>query len=388
MDFRLSPDQESFLGEVRQFLERELTPEAVDEVASEERMGPNAKALLLKMAERGWLSLHWPKDFYGGGRTAMDRFLLTDELAYRGAPGAANSNTGGRIVAPTLIMFGTREQCDRFLPPIARGEIDFALGYTEPNAGSDLASLEMRAELEEGEYVVTGTKFFNTACHYAEYHWLAVRTDPKAPKHKGISLMMVDLKSSGIEIKPIWTMAGDRTNAVHYDHVRVPKENLLGEPGQGFYYMAKALEFERMFVSGDLRRYFEQLVAELKKERTAGRDRLRDPLIRQALAQLAIELHIVRLFTYRVAWALTAGQSPGRESSIVKLFKTDLAQKMARTGIHVLGLYGQLEPDSPRTPMKGRAERYYLQSVSASVTGGSSEVQRNVIAQRGLGLPR
>ncbi|MBM4406662.1 MAG: acyl-CoA dehydrogenase [Chloroflexi bacterium] len=388
MDFRLTSDQEAFVGDVRRFLDAELTPEAVEEVASEERMGPNAKAVLLKMAQRGWLSLHWPKDYHGGGRTAMERFLLTDELAYRGAPGAANSNTGGRIVAPTLTMFGTREQCDRFLPPIARGEIDFALGYTEPNAGSDLANLQMRADLDGDAYVVTGTKFFNTACHYAEYHWLAVRTDQSAPKHKGISLMMVDLKSPGIEIRPIWTMAGDRTNAVSYDRVRVPRGNVVGEPGQGFYYMAKALEFERMFVSGDLRRYFEQLLAALKQERAKGRDRLSDPLVRHSLAQLAVEMQIVRLFTYRVAWALTVGRSPGRESSIVKLFKTDLAQKMARAGIHALGLHGQLEPEAPHAPMRGRAERYYLQSVSASITGGSSEVQRNVIAQRGLGLPR
>ncbi|MEE9286161.1 MAG: acyl-CoA dehydrogenase family protein [Dehalococcoidia bacterium] len=388
MDYRLDEGQVAFLAEVRRFLDEELSRDVVREVAGSERMGPHAKAFLRKMAGRGWLSLHWPEEWGGLGRSPIDRFLLSEELAYRGAPGAATSNTGGRIVAPVLIMFGTPEQKARFLPPIARGEIDFALGYTEPDAGSDLASLQMRAELDGDHYVVSGHKLFNTGCHFAEYHWLAVRTDPEAPKHRGISLLIVDLKSPGITIEPIWTMAGERTNAVYYDRVRVPRENLIGEPNQGFYLLAKALEFERMFVTGDLRRYFDRLLGYLREPEGAARRAATDPLVRQRIAQLAIELHVCRQLSNRVAWQLSQGDSSGREASTVKLFKTELAQRMAQTGLALMGLYGQLQRGTPRAPLNGRAEGFYRQSVGSTITGGTSEIQRNVIATRGLGLPR
>ena len=390
MDFRLTTEQESFLGEVRDFLDQELTRDAVREVASAEKMGPNAKAFLKKLADKGWISLHWPKEYGGMGRSAYDRFLLSEELAYQGAPGAATSNTGGRIVAPVIIMFGTDEQKERFLGPIADGEIDFALGYTEPDAGSDLASLQMRAELDGDHYVVSGQKTFNTACHFAPYHWLAVRTDPDAPKHRGISLMVVDLKSPGITIEPIWTMADERTNAVYYDQVRVPRGNLIGEPNQGFYYLAKALEFERMMVTGDIRRYFDRLLNHLKDRSAESPETspANNPIVRQRVAQIAIELQVARQLSHKIAWLVTTGDAARREASVLKLFKTELTQHLAKTSIEIFGLYGQVERGSIHAQMNGRPPQDYLRSVSSTITGGTSEVQRNVIATRGLGLPR
>ena len=388
MDYRLDEEQEAFVAEVRRFLDEELSREVVREVAGDERMGPHAKAFLRKMATKRWLSVSWPEQWGGLGRSPIERYLLSEELAYHGAPGAATSNAGGRIVAPVVIMFGTAEQKDRFLPPIARGEIDFALGYTEPEAGSDLASLQMRAELEGDHYVITGQKLFSTACHFAEYHWLAARTDPEAPKHRGISLFIVDLKSPGVTIEPIWTMAGERTNAVFYDQVRVPRDNLIGQPNQGFYLLAKALEFERMFVTGDLRRYFDRLVGYVRERKDDSPTAADDRVARHRVAQLAIELQVCKQLSARVAWQLTVGDSSGREASVVKLFKTELAQRMSQVGLGVMGLYGQLQRGDARAPLNGRAEKFYRQSVSSTITGGTSEIQRNVIATRGLGLPR
>ncbi|MBI3742826.1 MAG: acyl-CoA dehydrogenase family protein [Chloroflexi bacterium] len=388
MDYRLDASQEAFVAEIRRFLDEHLTEDVQREVASAERMGPHAKAFLRKMADRKWLSIQWPEEWGGLGRPPLDRFLLTEELAYRGAPGAFTSNTGGRIVAPVIIMFGTQEQKERFLPPIQRGDIDFALGYTEPNAGSDLASLQMRAELDGDHYIVTGQKMFNTACHFAEYHWLAVRTDPTAPKHKGISLMIVDLKSPGIEIKPIWTMAEERTNAVYYDRVRVPRQNLIGQPNAGFYYLAKALEFERMFVTGDIRRFLERFIDGLRNWPIPSESPTKDWQVRQKVAQLAIDVEVCKQLSMVVAWQMEQGNSSGREASVVKLFKTELDQRLARVTMETLGLYGQLQRGSVRVPMNGRFEHFYRRAVSTTITGGTSEVQRNVIAQRGLGLPR
>ncbi len=384
MDFRLTKEQDAFVAEVRRFLDQEMTDEIMREVASEERMGPHARAFLRKLGERGWLTVQWPRAWGGADRSPIDRFLLTEELAYRGAPGAFTSNTGGRIVGPVILVFGSEEQKGRFLPPIARGEIDFALGYTEPEAGSDLASLQMRAELDGDHYVITGQKLFNTGCHFAEYHWLAARTDPKAPKHKGISLFIVDLKSPGITIKPIWTMGGERTNAVYYDRVRVPRENLIGTPNAGFYILAKALEFERMFVTGDIRRFLDRLVEQVRSMEAGAAP----ALVRQRVAQLAIEIQVCRQLSNVVAWQMERGNSSGREASAVKLFKTELDQRLARTAMDVLGLYGQVQRGDPRAPGNGRFEHHYRRTVSATITGGTSEVQRNVIATRGLGLPR
>ena len=344
MDFRLSHEQEAFQQEIRDFLADEMDYQVVRDVASAERAGSASKAFLKKLAEKGWLAAHWPKEFHGQGRSPYERFILAEELSFHGAPGAAGSNTGGRIVAPVIIAFGTDEQKERFLGPIARGEIDFTLGYTEPEAGSDLASLQMRAELDGDTYLVNGQKMFSSTAHSAPYHWLAVRTDPDAPKHRGISLMIVDFKTQGVSIEPIWTMSGERTNMVYYDNVRVPRENLIGEPNQGFYYLAKALEFERMMVTGDMRRYFNRLLNYLHETAHKADSPWKSPLVRQRVAQIAIELQVAQQLTKKIAWLLSTGDPARRESSVMKLFRTELAQHLARETIQMMGLHGAAYP--------------------------------------------
>src|SRR5205807_1732215 len=219
----------------------ELTQDAVREAQSEERISTAGREFSRKLGERRWISLTWPKEWGGQDRPAMDRFVLNDELIYAEAPGAVGTNVGGRIVAPTLLMYGTEEQKQEFLPSIARGEVDFALGYTEPDAGSDLAGIQTRAEWDGEEYIVSGQKLYSTGAHFADYHWLAARTDPTRPRHAGISLFIVDLRSPGISIRPLSSMMDLRTNVVFYDNVRVPRSRLIGEENQGFAIMSTAL---------------------------------------------------------------------------------------------------------------------------------------------------
>ena len=239
MNFRFSPDEERFRQEVRAFLDKEVTEGVLQEIDSGQGFGPHSWELLRKLGAKGWLTPSWPKEYGGLGLSHIYRFIIQEELDYYGGLFIGRS-TGASIAGPTILLYGSEEQKKEYLPRIARGEIEFALGYTEPQAGSDLAALEIRA-VEDGEdYVMNGQKCFNTRSHFAQYHWLAARTDPNAPRHRGISLFIVDLSSPGITIRPMWTVGGTRTNEVFYDSVRVPKGNLVGEKNRGFYHIATA----------------------------------------------------------------------------------------------------------------------------------------------------
>ena len=271
-----------------------------------------------------------------------------------------------------------------------KGEVEFCLGYSEPEAGSDLASLNIRAVEDGDDYVINGQKTFNTECHYAEYHWLAARTDPDAPKHRGISLFIVDLDSPGITIKPMWAMSGERTNEVFYDNVRVSKERLVGERNKGFYYMMEAIGAERNEVFVPIRLYFllDELIQYAKETKRGGKTLAEDPVIRHKLAQVAIELDVARLLADRSRWLEINGLPMTYEAEVAKIVTSELQQRLANTGMQILGLYSQLEEDSKWVPLRGRIEWYYLSSFLATIGGGTSEIGRNVIAQRGLGLPR
>jgi alkylation response protein AidB-like acyl-CoA dehydrogenase len=388
VDFAISEDERAFREEIRHFLARELTAQAVREAQSEERISDEGREFIRKLGERGWISLTWPAQWGGAGRPAMDRFVLNDELIYAEAPGAVGTNVGGRIVAPTLLIYGSDEQKHFFLPKIARGEIDFALGYTEPDAGSDLASLQTRAEWDGEEYIVNGQKLYSTGAHFARYHWLAARTDAKAAKHHGISLFIVDLHSPGVSIRPLSSMMDLRTNVVFYDNVRVPSSALVGIANEGFAIMSTALALERMFVTGDLRRVVEELIDYAKRTVRRGRRLFDDQAVRRRLAQLVTEVEIARLFSYRVAWQQSNGKHPGPEATIVKLFVTELQLRIATAAIQLLGHDGELVPGEHDAPYGGFFERFYRRSVMRNIVGGTSEIMRNVIAQRHLGLPR
>jgi alkylation response protein AidB-like acyl-CoA dehydrogenase len=293
-------------------------------------------------------------------------------------------------VAPTIMRVGSEEQKQHWLPRIKAAEAEFALGYSEPEAGTDLAALRTRAVLDGDYWVVNGQKMWNTMAHTANYNWLAVRTEPDAPKHKGISMMIVPMDAPGVSVQGIWVWPGLRTNALFLDNVRVPRDYLIGERGMGFYYAAMALNFERLSIGSVAmtRRYFRELVA-LVRELEVDRQPLRaNPWVRERLARLAVDIEAARMLGLETAWALDQGRVPAAESSMAKVFVSELAQRVADVGSEILGMAGQLHPDEPRAPLHGRLQWLYRIAPLLAFGGGTNEVQRNIIAMLGYGLPR
>ena len=316
----------------------------------------------------------------------MDRFMIFEEVAYHG--GTPTTVAVG-MAGPVILRNGSEEQKKEFLPKCARGEIEFALGYTEPQAGSDLAALEIRAEDKGDHYLMNGQKVFNTSCHFAQYHWLAARTDPEAiPRHKGISLFVVDFTTPGITISPLWGMGNFRTNEVFYDNVRVPKNCLVGQKNQGWGYLAEALNFERNYTVGGMRRTFEHIVQHAKEARPNSPPLVNDPVIRQTLVEMAIDIEIAYLFSARIAWMLDQGLPTGSEAAMAKLWGGELEHRLSDIGLRIMGLYGQLQKGSKWAPLDGMIMQQFLLSARCTITRGSSEVMRNIIALRGLDMPR
>jgi alkylation response protein AidB-like acyl-CoA dehydrogenase len=284
--------------------------------------------------------------------------------------------------------FGSQEMKDKWLLPIARGEVEFCLGYTEPQAGSDLAALAIRAVDKGDHFLLNGQKTFNTHAHVADYHWLGTITDPDAKKYRGMSLMIVDLKSPGIDIRPMVTMAGWQTNEVFYDDVIVPKENLVGDLNAGFFYVMHALDYERMFPLATYGSLVDEVAEYARTKTVDGEPLAKNPVVRQKLAQMKIELAANRHLYYRLAHMLDHGQVPNYQASMQKLFATEVAQRIANTGMEVLGMFSQLTKDSKWAALSGKAERFYRTCVVETIYAGTSEVQRGIIALRGLDLPR
>jgi len=387
MDFRYSEDEERFRRELGEFLDKELTEEICRQNWEDRGLCSEGREFALKLGAKGWLAASWPKEYGGQDAPHTYEYILVNELARRGAH--VPNDIARLMVGPTILRRGSEELKQGFLPRIARGEIEFCLGYSEPEAGSDLAALEMRAVEDGDDYIINGHKVFNTECHYAEYHWLGARTDPDAPKHRGISLFVVDLKSPGITMTPMWTMSGERTNAVYYDNVRVPKRMLVGEKNRGFYYIMESLSFERLTVYTIelLYRFLNGAIQYAKETQYKGKPLSEDPVIRQKLAEMAIELEVGSMVQAHASWMVSQGLVPAIESTIAKVFSTELQQRLLNTAMQVLGPYGQLQEGSKWVPLKGMIERNYRAAVLATFGGGSSEILRNIIATRGLELP-
>lgn len=386
MDFEFSEEDKKFRQEFYDFLDKEVTKELVEECESGKGWGPHTWEFMRKLGTKRYLAPAIPKEYGGMGATHVQRVILEDGLGYyKAMPGVM---IGAGMVAPTLLRHGSEEQKREFLPRIASGEIEFALGYTEPQAGSDLAALEIRAVKDGDDYILNGQKVFNTCMHYAQYAWLAARTDPKASRHKGISLIIVEIDSPGLSIRPLLTLDGERTNEVFYDDVRVPARNLVGEENQGWHYLTTALAFERNFPIGRTRRLFEELVAYCEETEIDGRPLSKDILVRQALAELKVKVEIADMFVYRVAWLADEGIIPEWQAAMAKIFGTDLMHHVGNLGMQIMGLYGLLAEGSKWAPLKGSIQRLYLQARRRSLTAGTQEIQRTVIALRALGLPR
>ena len=386
MDFRLTKEEEVFQQEVDEFMKKELTQDVVEE--SNQGLGPAAKTweFLGKLGAKGWLVPMLPKEYGGLGGTWMQKYIIDDALDYHFFP-EPFAFIGGYIVAPMLMMIGNEEQKKEYVPKIASGEMEFALGYSEPEAGSDTANIDIRV-VEDGDYyVMNGQKIFNTSCHYAHYHWLCARTEVTTPKHRGLSLFIVPMDTPGISLSPLWAISGERTNAVYYDNVRVPKSSLVGEKNRGFYHMMAALNLERLFPTGHIRRGLSELIKYIQTTTRNGKPLAEDPLVKQRVAELTIRVEAAESLGYRVTWMLQNGKVPDYESSVNKVFITETEQEIAYTGLKIMGLYGQLK-GGPHAPVNGELAHFFLAVARRTVTGGTNEIQRNIIAYRGFNLPR
>lgn len=388
MDFRFTPEQEAFRKEVRDFLEAERKAGVYETRCDAWIIGHNPE-FSRKIAAKGWIGMTWPKQYGGQGRTYLDRLVLTEELLRYGAPVAAHWFSD-RQIGPSIITFGTEEQRKDLLPRIIRGELYFGLGMSEPEAGSDLASLKTRAVEEADCFVINGQKVWTSGAHSFNYIYLVVRTDPNAAKHRGISEMVVDMTLPGITVRPIVDMTGgNHFNEVFFDNVRVPKTALVGKKNEGWKQIVAQLDYERSGMERLMANYplFERLLDYAKETRYNGGTLSKDPVIRNRLAELAVEFEVGRLLIYRVAWVLSQGRVPNYEAGLAKTYCTEFQQRLANAAMTILGPFSQLKETSKWAPFGGMAVGSYLIAPGYTLQAGTSEILRNVLAMRGLGLP-
>ena len=391
MDFRFTPEQDEWRQEVRSTIESLITPELREEmeVGDDVGPGPDGKRFMRALGSRGLLGISWPTEYGGLGRSLMDQYIFSEEIG--GFGGLYTNGTAVNMVGPTILNVGTDEQRDEWIPKMLSGEVECALGYTEPGAGTDLAGLQTRAVVDGDDYVINGQKLFTSAGHFSSHVWLLARTDTEARKHRGLSVFLVPMDSDGISVRPLWRMDSGRTNEVFFDNVRIPRQNLIGEPNRGWYHVAMALDFERVSIgsryTGLLKRV-NKLIKFANETEADGAPLSRDHHVRARFAEIGMKLETVRHFSYRTAWMIDQGIVPNYESSALKIVATDLIQEVADFGFELLGMYGQLTKESPYTLLDGEMEQAYRSGIFLRFGGGANEVQRDIIARRGLGMPR
>lgn len=384
VDFELTDGQRDFLARFRAYLDT-LDVEGIAEEADADlqEVGPKGQSLLRRMGADGWLGVGWPVAYGGKGATAVEQWLAREELEHRGLPHGGMALT---CIGPTLMRVGTEKQKREFLPRIIAGEIEFALGYTEPNAGSDLAALVTRAVRDGDEYVVNGQKVYTTAAHYASHIWLAARTGEARSRHNGISVLIVPIDAPGITVRPLHTQSDGRTNEVFFSDVRVPVDQRVGDENEGWSIITMALDFERLLPYARNRHYLERLVAWAGQG--DGAAPLDDSDVAHRLARLAADTEVARLLALRTAWLIDTGAVPNVEASMLKVWLSQLRQDIAVEALAVIGPTAQVRIGEPGAPAGGIFERLWRASTVLKFAGGTNEVQRNIIAQRGLGLPR
>jgi 3-oxocholest-4-en-26-oyl-CoA dehydrogenase alpha subunit len=383
-----TPEEERLRAELRAYFTRIVTPDVLAEVAGSEGGGPLYRKALEQMGADGWLGIGWPKEFGGQARSAIDQYVFFDEVQRAGFPIPFLTLC---TVGPTLMKFGTEEQKAKLLPAILQGKCHFAIGYSEPSAGTDLAALRTRAVRDGDHYIVSGQKVFTSLAEYSDYIWLAVRTDPDAPKHKGISILMVDTKAPGFSFSPIFTLGGNRTNATFYDNVRVPVAMLVGRENDGWKLITTQLNHERVALMspGPVARFVEEVIAWASQEHDPGAGRRIDlPWVQENLARALARVEVLRLLTWRQAANIEQGKVDPAESSTVKVFGSESFIEIYRLLLEVLGPEGLVRSGSPGALIQGRIEQYYRTSLVLTFGGGTNEVQRDIIAQVGLRMPR
>jgi len=388
VDFELDSAQQAWLSEVREFLAQNVTDELRAEIADHGLEYPDGEVVAFrrKVGAKGWFGLNWPAEYGGLGLGAVYQHLLMREFEYWGVPGPDLTVTS---VAPMIMRHGTEQNKSEFLPPIARGELTCAVGYSEPDAGTDLASLRTRAVRDGDEWVITGSKIWNSGAQRATHEWLCVRTDPDAPRHRGISVIMVPIDRPGIEIRPLYAWSGYRTNEVFFSDVRVPATNLIGELNHGWAYITGALDLERgaLTNAGDLHRALSDLVALACQPRRDGTVPADNASFRRRLARAEADVEVALLMGYEASSLLDSGVIPTVEVSVEKIFTSELRQRIADLALDLLGPDGLLAHRTADAPADGYFERLYRVAPLMRFGGGTNEVLRDVIAQRGHGMP-
>jgi alkylation response protein AidB-like acyl-CoA dehydrogenase len=341
-----------------------------------------------KLAARGWLGMTWPKKYGGQEQEGVYEFILNEALARRAAP---QIGKGVGIIGKTLIRHGNEKLKQEFLPKIINAEIEFAVGYSEPQAGSDAANMQLRADKVEGGWKLNGQKIWTTSAHFADWYWFGARTDLDKPKHHGISLFLLPMDAPGLEVQSMPTIGKDTTNQVFFTDVFVSDDYMVGEQGKGFQYIAEALDLERftMFTFSPIQERTELLCSHVAQSERDGRPLREDPVIRQQIAQLVTQTEVARVLGLKfVAASMKGGKPPTCEASEYKLYATQLSQRAANVALDVMAGEGQLRVDTEDAPLQGRFEGTYRCTVVETIGGGASEIQKNILARRKLGLPK
>jgi alkylation response protein AidB-like acyl-CoA dehydrogenase len=395
-----TPEQEELRRELRSYFNKLMTPERVEALSSvqgEYGTGNVYRETVARMGRDGWLALGWPKEYGGQARSAMDQLIFTDEAAIAGAPVPFLTINS---VAPTIMAFGTDEQKSFYLPKIAAGEVHFSIGYSEPGAGTDLAALRTIAVRDGDEYVVNGQKMWTSLIQYADYVWLAVRTNPEAKKHRGISMLIVPTDAPGFSWTPVHTMAGPDTSATYYQDVRVPVGNLVGEENAGWKLVTNQLNHERValvsaqpiFLALNAVREWAQNTKDVHGSRLIDSE-----WVQLNLARVHAKAEVLKLINWELASASGAAESATSngdaapspaDASAAKVFGTELATEAYRLLMEVLGTAATLRPDSPGALLRGRVERMHRACLILTFGGGTNEIQRDIIGMVALGLPR
>jgi alkylation response protein AidB-like acyl-CoA dehydrogenase len=383
-----TPEHEALRHELRDYYDRLLTPEIQEELSRSEGVGPVARRIAKQMGSDGWLGIGWPKEYGGQGRTPIEQFIFFDESMRSNAPVPILTVNS---VAPTIMQFGSQEQKDSYLPQILAGELHFAIGYTEPEAGTDLASLKTRAVRDGDEFVINGQKIWTSLATDADYVWLAVRTNTEVKKHKGISIVIVPTDTPGFKVTPIKNMGGLNTNLTFYEDVRVPAANLVGEENGGWGLITNQLNHERVTLcsSGIVERQLEDTTRWAKETiRPDGGRVIDQPWVQQNLARVHARLEFLRLVNFKVAWSAEQGDPlDPAAASAVKVFGTEFYLEAFRLLMEVVGPASSLRPDSPDAVLRGRLGSLLRSMHILTFGGGTNELQRDLIAMFGLGLP-
>ena len=390
MDFDFSPQQVAFADEVDRFLDEHDDPEIFD--LTRENMAqivdtPKRREFMATVGEKGWLGITWPKEWGGQDSDGVYEYLLNERLAGRGGP---QIGKGVGIIGKTILAHGSEKMKKEFLPKILRNEVEFAVGYSEPDSGSDAGSMKLKATRDGEGWRLNGQKTWTTSAHFAEWYWVGARTDPES-KHQGITLFLVPLDHPGITINGIWTMGDERTNDVFFDDVWVSDDYVVGEVNRGFQYISEALDLERftMFTFSPIQQRLELLCEYVRTSKVDGQPLKDDAVVRQRIAQLVTQGEVARVMGLRfVAQSMKGGAPPTTEASEYKLYATELSKRLANASMDIAGPGSQLRVGTEDAPMEGRAESTYRYTVIDTIGGGTSEVQKNIIARRKLGLPK